>query len=206
MIALPFNESILRESLFVCFSILSTVISQFKLFAYCIFSLKQIPSIFELSFLCFILISLGNLLVMSVFIGNTVFFFSKLIVAPVACFSFWTYFSTFSTDFWSCKKKFESSAYCEIFNRFSEFGIASPIIVLSLFMFSVVTSPCTTYSGSESGQPCLSPLCVITVSERNPLLIIVDLLPLYSISIKCIYSLENRNFLSKGFSWSICRR
>ena len=113
IIALPFRDSILGENLFMCFSILSIVISQFMLFAYCKSSLKYIPSIFIFSFWSFIVISFGKFVVISVFIGITVIF-SRLIVAPVASFSFWKCFSTFFTDSWSCRKKLESSAYCDI--------------------------------------------------------------------------------------------
>ena len=185
IITLPFRERILGESLFLCFSILLIVICQFILFAYCKSSLKYIPSIFIFSFWSFIVISVGKFVIILVFIGSTVVF-SRLIVAPVASFSFWKYFKTFFTDSWFCRKKLESSAYCEIFNCFLEFGIFGPIIVLSLFMFFVVTSPCITYKGSESGQPCLSPLNIFTVSDRNPLLVIMEVLPLYRISVNFI--------------------
>ena len=46
-------------------------------------------------------------------------------------------------------------------------------------LFSVVTSPWTRYNVRESGQPCLSPLNREIISERNPLLVIIDLLSLY---------------------------
>ena len=73
IITLPFKDSILGESLFICFSVLSIVICQFILFAYCKSSLKYIPSIFIFSFWSFIVISVGTFVVISVFIGSTVF-------------------------------------------------------------------------------------------------------------------------------------
>ena len=175
--------------------------------------LKSIPSIFIVSNCSLILICFYRLDELSVFISITVVF-SKFIVAPVAFCNFWKYFITFLTKFWSCRKKLESSAYCKIFNCFLEFDIFSPVIVLSLFMFFAVTSPYITYEGSESGQPCLSPLSIITVWERNPLLVIMELLSLYIISTNCIYSFEKPSFsivwnrkglsiLSNALFWSI---
>ena len=95
IITLPFRDRILGESL--CFSILSIVICQFILFAYCKCLLKYIPSIFIFSFWSFFVISVGTFVVISVFIGSTVVF-SRFIVAPVASFNFWKYFKTFFTD------------------------------------------------------------------------------------------------------------
>ena len=83
----PLRDRILGESLFICFSILSMVVCQFILFAYCKFSLKDIPSILIVSFWSFIVISVGKFVVILVFIGSTVNV-SRFIVAPVACFSF----------------------------------------------------------------------------------------------------------------------
>ena len=85
IMTLPYSDSIFGERLFICFSIFSVVISQFRLFAFCKPSLKYIPNIFIISFWYFIVISLGTFVVISVFIGNTV---------------------------WSSRKKLESSAYC----------------------------------------------------------------------------------------------
>ena len=104
----PYNDRILGESLFICFSILSILTSQFSLFAYCKSSLKYIPNILIVSF-CSIVISFSRFASISVFISITVVF-SRLVVAPVASFNFWKYFKTFFTDFWSYRKKFEPSA------------------------------------------------------------------------------------------------
>ena len=87
IVTFPFRDRILGESLFISFSILSMVICQFILFAYCKSSLKYIPSILIVSFWSFIVISVGKFVVILVFIGSTVNV-SRLIVAPVACFSF----------------------------------------------------------------------------------------------------------------------
>ena len=72
IITLPFRKGILGESLFICFSILSIVLCQFMLFAYCKSSLKYISSIFIFSFWSFIVISVGKFVVIFVFIGSTV--------------------------------------------------------------------------------------------------------------------------------------
>ena len=65
--------------------------------------------------------------------------------------NFWKNFKTFSADSWLARKKLESSAYCDSFMSIFLFGIFIPCIVESLFMFAVVTSPCTTNSGSDKG-------------------------------------------------------
>ena len=83
----PYSERILRKSLFICFSILSIIISQFSLFAYCRSLLKYIPSIFIFSFCSFIVISFGRFAVIFVIISIKVVF-SRLILAPVAFFNF----------------------------------------------------------------------------------------------------------------------
>ena len=140
--------------------------------------MKSIPSILIVANCSLIVICFGRLDMLSVFIGITVVF-SKFIVAPVAFCNFGKYFITFVTEYWSCRKKLELSAYCEIFNYFLKLCIFSPIIVLSLFMFFVVTSSCITYKGSESGQPRLSPRSIITDSDRNPLFAIIELMSLY---------------------------
>ena len=35
-------------------------------------------------------------------------------------------------------------------------------------MFAIVTSPCTTYSSSDKGEPCLKPLCSLTGADKKP--------------------------------------
>ena len=50
------------------------------------------------------------------------------------------------------------------------FGVFIPCIVESLFMFAIVTSPCTTYSSSDKGEPYLKPLCSLTGADKKPLM------------------------------------
>ena len=71
-------------------------------------------------------------------------------------------------DCWAFIKKLESFAYWLILICFVSFGIMIPMMFSFSFVFIVVTSLCITYSGSDTGHPCLSPLskCIGDDSSR----------------------------------------
>ena len=89
-IVFPYRDSVQGDSMFMCFSIFSIILSQFTWLALFRSSLKYIPRIFVVSS-CSLTVIGGVIswicFVLSVFIGKAEVF-SRFIVAPVALFRF----------------------------------------------------------------------------------------------------------------------
>ena len=132
-----------------------------KTLLHCVNPLKKVtPSINIISYCCLIL-KVGSFCfrhqVSSLLKGNIVLSF-YVSCCSSGSFKLAKHRSTVSIQSIYLGKKLESSGYWESFNCCVVFGIVIRFMLLFLFMFFLVTSSFTKYSGKERSHSCHKPL------------------------------------------------
>lgn len=119
--------------------------------------------------------------------------FLRFIVVAAAFFRISKNFRTFVTDSCFFRNRLESSGYYEIVICFLLVDIWISVIDILLLMLEVITSSCITCTGRESAHSYLKPLERFICEDINPLLVIMELLYVYSILMKFFHCFKKKS-------------